>query len=237
MKDKTEIIQQAETLPAAPITPATMLQMAVEKGASLEQLEKFMDLAERHEKAEAEKAYTQAMAEFRAKCPSITKTKKAHNSKYAGLAETIAQVKNLLTGCGLSHSWRTNQDSGVISVTCKVTHVRGHSEETTLAAGADTSGSKNSIQAIGSTISYLERYTLFAILGLASSEDDLDGNVPNSCISLNQAADLRALAEEVGANIPKLLQVFKVEDFEYLPAGQHKNMMDALEAKRKQVEK
>ena len=39
----------------------------------------------------------------------------------------------------------------------------------------DNSGSKNSIQAIGSTTTYLQRYTLFSILGLAAGEDD-DGS-------------------------------------------------------------
>ena len=51
----------------------------------------------------------------------------------------------------------------------------GHSEETTLKAPPDTSGSKNSIQAIGSTVTYLERYTLLAATGMAAAGMDNDG--------------------------------------------------------------
>ena len=225
-----DLVEKQETQVAA-ITPMSMLNVAMEKGASLEQMQQLMDLQERWEKNEARKAYVSAMSQFRAKCPAIAKTKETHNSKYAGLAETIDTIKDLLSACGLSHSWRTNQEGATIAVTCCVTHEQGHSECTTLSAEPDKTGSKNSIQAIASTVSYLERYTLYAILGLASKEMDNDGNV---CVSLNQAMDLKALAEEVGADIPALLKYFKVAAFEELPANQHDNMINALEAKRKQ---
>jgi len=51
----------------------------------------------------------------------------------------------------------------------------GHSESTSIIGTADTSGGKNSIQGIGSAITYLQRYSLFSILGLAASESDDDG--------------------------------------------------------------
>ena len=44
-----------------------------------------------------------------------------------------------------------------------------------LSAPPDSSGSKNSIQAIASTLTYLQRYTLLSITGLAASEADDDG--------------------------------------------------------------
>ena len=159
------------------VTPGQMLQIAVEQNADIDKLEKLMALQERWEANNAKKAYVAAMSKFRSECPAIARTKEGHNIKYAGLAESIDQIKSLLAQCGLSHSWSTTQtDVGLVSVTCSVTHTDGHSEQTTLAAAPDTTGSKNSIQALGSAVSYLERYTLFAILGLASQEMDNDGN-------------------------------------------------------------
>lgn len=186
---------------AESITPGQMLQIAVEQGADIEKLEKLMQLQERWEAANAKKAYIAAMSEFRKQCPTIEKTRKGHNTKYAGLAESIDQIKGLLAECGLSHSWNTTQDGDVVSVTCTVTHIGGHSESTTLCAGPDTTGSKNSIQAIGSTVSYLQRYTLFAILGLASQEMDNDGN-PDTPI---EVLDLISTAE----NMDDLMGRFK----------------------------
>lgn len=157
------------------VTPAQMLQVAVEQNADLDKLEKLMELQERWEANNARKAYVAAMSSFRRDCPPIQKTRKGHNSQYAGLSETVDQIKDLMATCGLSHSWKTSQQDGLISVTCTVTHIDGHSESTSLSATADNSGAKNSIQALGSTVTYLSRYTLFAILGLASQDMDTDG--------------------------------------------------------------
>ena len=60
-------------------------------------------------------------------------------------------------------------------VTCILTHVKGHRERTSLQAGLDQSGAKNNIQALGSTVTYLQRYSLLAAVGLATREQDNDG--------------------------------------------------------------
>lgn len=176
------IVPMEQKAPAvASVTPMTLVQMAVEQGADVDRLAKLYELQVQWEKNEAKKAFDQAMATFRAKCPAIKKTRQAHNSKYAGLAETLATIQPLMSDCGLSHSWRTEQQAGgSIMVKCIVTHVQGHSEETSMFAEADKSGSKNSIQAVGSTTTYLQRYTLYSILGLASTDHDDDGNASGS---------------------------------------------------------
>jgi len=195
---------------SATVTPMSLIQMAVEQNADLDKLEKLMDMRERWEKDEARKAYNRAIAKFRAECPPINKTRQAHNSKYAGLSETVEQIKPYLEDCGLSHSWHTDQSSGVVSVTCKVTHILGHSDETTLSAEPDKSGSKNSIQAIGSTVTYLQRYTLSSILGLASTDDfDDDGNAAGALdvdgvIQLLESATTLAQLDQRATHAAKL---------------------------------
>lgn len=101
-----------------------------------------------------------------------------------------------------------------------------------MSASADTSGSKNSIQAIGSTITYLQRYTLFSILGLASTDDD-DGNMTGgAAIDENQLANLEALMDEVKADKAKFMKHFKIEHLEDLPASRFKPAIAMLEKKR-----
>jgi len=179
---KTELVEIEDNAPDKwhsndPVTPMSLVQMAVEQNADLDKLERLMVMQEKWEANEARKAFNHAIAKFRAECPPIKKTKKAHNSKYAGLSETVEQIKPHLEACGLSYTWHTSQANGCVSVTCKVTHIMGHSDETTLFSDPDTSGSKNSIQSIGSAVSYLQRYTLTSILGLASTDEfDDDGN-------------------------------------------------------------
>lgn len=178
------------------ITPAQMLQIAVEQGAELDKLEKLMELQERWEASQAKKAFVTAMSKFRSECPTIEKTRSGHNTKYAGLAESIDQIKGLLAECGLSHSWRTEQTETMVKVTCTVTHVDGHSESTALAGAPDTGPGRNAIQSIGSTVSYLQRYTLFSILGLASQEMDTDGDMstpPDALDSIRNASTVKEL--------------------------------------------
>ena len=170
--------QQADLAQIAPGSPAAlMMQMAGKDGKfDVEGFGKMLEYQERFEKNEARKAYHVAMAAFHLEAPKIIKTKQGHNCKHADLAaDLVAVVAPKLSANGLSHSWVTKTEGDKITVTCKITHVLGHSEETTLSAGPDTSGSKNSIQAVGSTITYLQRYTLKAALGLAEADQDDDG--------------------------------------------------------------
>jgi len=192
------------------VTPMALLEVAMNQNADVDKLEKLWELQQRWEASEARKAYNQAIAKFRSVCPAIKKTRQAHNSKYAGLSETLEQVKPHLEACGLSHSWRTDQSSGVVSVTCMVTHILGHSEATTLMADPDTSGSKNSIQSIGSTVTYLQRYTFNSILGLASTDDfDDDGDAAGALdvddvIALFASADTLSKLDVLASHGAKL---------------------------------
>lgn len=159
--------------------PSQLMQLAVEKNAGVEQLEKLMDLQFRWEAEQAKKAFQQALTDFQKKCPVIEKKKSGHHYMYAPLCDIVAQVKNLLSECGLSYRFEQAHLEGQFQVTCVVTHVNGHSERTTMEAAPDTSGSKNDVQAIGSTVTYLQRYTLIGALGITTADSDMDGRIGN----------------------------------------------------------
>lgn len=236
----------AERSQQAPESPANAMMALIERAATsqeidIDKLDRLLSVKERWDAAQAKQSFDRAMTSFRANVGSIQKTRDAHNSKYAGLAETLSKIRQNLTDVGLSVSWRTEQSENLVRVTCIVSHVDGHSEKTTLAASPDTSGSKNSIQAIGSTVTYLERYTVFAILGLASTDQDDDGLASNSnLISDSDLTDLMCLIDELGDKVdqPKLkgwLKTKGVRDGDYtrIPAKMVKEVFDLLERKRK----
>jgi hypothetical protein len=168
-------------MPAAEITPMQMLQVAVAQGADLERIQKLMDLQDRWEAKQAREAYVTAVAGFKSEPAKIIKSKKVDipggaKFSHATLADVCDGVVANLSKYGLSHSYNLNQlENGWVEVTCIVTHKAGHSESTSLRAPPDDSGKKNSIQQIASTVSYLERYTLVAALGLAAKDMDDDG--------------------------------------------------------------
>lgn len=220
--------------------PATLIEKAIAGQADLDKLEKVLLLQERWEANQARKAYHRAMADFKANPPKIDKDKKvsfgqgktAYN--HASLANVCEKINIELSKHGLSASWTTKQNGAVV-VTCKITHELGHSEETSLSAPADTSGSKNAIQAIGSTITYLERYTLLALTGLATYDQDDDGNGAGAkLITESQVLDLQALIDEVKADKAKFLKFLKVEKLEDITTKDYPKAVTALEQKRKE---
>lgn len=200
---------QAKPLAAQPTfqtpavaTPAALVQMAVQNGASMEQLEKLLALQERWEAGEARKAFTAAMAAFKKNPPTISKDKDVEytGTKYshATLGNVTRQIVAALANHEISHSWSTVQlDGGQVAVTCTLTHSMGHSESVTLQSAKDDSGKKNNIQALGSAITYLQRYTLLAITGLATEDQDDDGKSTGvDAVTAVAAEDIAAKAQD-----------------------------------------
>jgi hypothetical protein len=174
--------------PAAPLNPYdSMIERAMVMGLSPEMISKFMDLADRRERADARKAFIEAMTEFKKDPPALLKTKKvtmeskdankkAPSFSHAELGEICEEVIEKLAMHGLSHQWRHDQSTpGIIKVTCILTHLLGHSEEDSMISAPDSSGSKNAVQQVSSASTYLERYTLLAVTGLKPKGMDDDG--------------------------------------------------------------
>lgn len=160
------------------ITPAAMIQQAIQSGSGVEVMERLLALQERHDAFQARKAFDDAMADLRANMPTIIKDQTADfgkgkaSYKFEDLSAVTEVLSPILAQVGLSFRWRTQSQQNGVAVTCIISHREGHSEETTLFAGLDTSGSKNSIQALGSAVTYLQRYTLKAAVGVAAAKDD-----------------------------------------------------------------
>lgn len=225
---------ESERRSAGALTPLAMLNRAMETGASMEVLEKFMSLHERWEAGNARKAFDAAISEAKAEIPPIVKNAKGHNDKrYANFAAIAGVVDPILSKHGLSYRFRTAQ-TDKISVTCVLSHRDGHSEETTLAGPADNSGSKNAIQAIGSTLTYLQRYSLIQALGLAATEDD-DGRAAGAggTITDEQVERLQREIMDTDSDLPKFLRFFKIDSLSDLPSHRLDEALKMLGGKRK----
>lgn len=171
--------------------PDSMLAIAVEKGMDLNYVEKLMDLRDREIARVAKMEYLAAMTKFQEMAPDMLKnrkvdyTTKGENSttvkyNFQDLGNIISLIRKPLSECGLSYRWEQIEQNGKIIVTCIVSHVGGHVERgMPLDGDADKSGNKQGLHAKASTITYLQRYTLKGILGLASTETDDDGQRGN----------------------------------------------------------
>lgn len=166
-------------------TPAMLLQMAVQQGMDLTYLERLMQLQLSWEQNEARKAHVAAMAAFKAEpMPKIYKARLVEyrtrdgeliSYEHAELSDITEVVVPAMAKHGLSHRWNVAQKDGRVQVTCVITHSMGHSESVTMEGSPDASGKKNLLQQFASTVTYLSRYTLLAITGMATHGMDDDG--------------------------------------------------------------
>jgi hypothetical protein len=228
------------------MTPMEMLGRALEMGVSAEILKQMMDLRDREEARNAKIAFTKALAAAKAELKPIMKTREVDytpqgkqrvNYRHEDLAGIEEQAGPILTAHGLSYTYESdNGPDRPITVTCVLEHVDGHSTRTPLSAGPDTSGGKNSLQAIASAVTYLQRYTLKLALGLSVSHDD-DGRksdvAANGQITDEQRDTILALISEVGAEVERVCAYLKVDAIADLPASQYLRAVTALEAKRR----
>jgi hypothetical protein len=234
-----ELELRSDALPAQQhdTSPSGLIATALDHGAAPETLAQLLDLQLRFEANEARKAYHAAMSAFKLHAPRITKDKAVSfgNTSYrhATLANVTNTVNEALSRHGLSAGWRTETTGDGVTVTCTITHSLGHSESTSLSGAPDASGSKNSIQQIGSTVTYLQRYTLLALTGLATQDQDDDGAGADGPISAERAESISRDVAEVGGNAERFLSHFGVSRFADIRASQLQRVEAMIAAKRR----
>ena len=239
-----EIVKRTGVLPAEQSTPVNMMMVAIEKGYDLDQIEKLMDLQERNDQAQAKKAFVSAMAKFKSLPIKIPKDSfnKQFGSWYTSIGVLVNTVLPFMGQCGLSHKWETEQPSmQIIKTTCTVTHEMGHSESGSMIAPPDKSGSKNPIQEIKSTRTYLQAATFEDLMGLASTNacinDDGNGAAPAQAIEYinddqkGQLFDMVAAISELDPdrNAEKnLIKFMKVSSLELITADRFNVALSTL---------
>lgn len=173
--------QETEIQPVRELADMTLIDLAVEKGATVEQIEKLWKLHLEVEANKARKAFHAAFAEFKSEAIKIQRSRMytdgpLKGKKYAELHSIIDAITPALSRHGLSLSWKLTVDKPEwMEETCTLTHVLGHSESSSMGSPPDTGPGRNTVQARGSTDTYLKKYTAKSVCGLAEEGDDNDG--------------------------------------------------------------
>lgn len=225
----------------------SMIQrMSTDPTVSIERVEQAFAFYEKVQASQARKAFDAAMASAKAEIPVINKNRAVDftspkgrtHYKHEDLGEIARTVDPILAKHGLSYRFRTTSNlNEPIRVTCIVSHADGFFEENTLSAGRDESGNKNAHQSIGSSITYLQRYTLKAALGLAAAHDD-DAKTANATpddlatLSEDQIASFDAAITEAGANLSSFLKIAQAESIGDILAKDFDGLMKVLSAKK-----
>jgi hypothetical protein len=159
-------------IPADPMV-SMIERVAMDPNSDLTKLERMIELKERHDATNARAEFAAAFAKASASFPTIPLNGKSNNGMYATLEDITKLTRPVLSEHGLAMTFAVVVGQDVV-VTAKLMHKAGHCEETSMALPRDTSGSKNAVQAVGSTQKYGQRYTAQAILGLSLGKDDED---------------------------------------------------------------
>jgi hypothetical protein len=181
---------------------------AADPSVDLARLERLVTIYERLLARGAETAFNAALAKMQPKLPEldergvITGRDGEVVATYATWEDTVAAIRPILARHGFGLTFKPGRSpKGVPTVTGVLRHSGGHNEEAQLELPADTTGDKNAVQAVGSTMSYGQRYVAKMLLNLTSRGDDDDGRAAGQ-----SAAEFAAIAEiNALADMPALL--------------------------------
>lgn len=231
-------------------TVEQLLLAAVQQGVDVDTLNKLLDLKERIDAKNAERAFNEAMAKFQKECPTIyethagaqTKTGNKAAWKYAPLETIEMIIREPLANNGLSYSWDSediekNGKPGRKTI-CTVTHVLGHKKSSTFTSTIDPGTSlMNEIQKEGSTIEYGRRQSLKLVLGLIIAQEDDDGQKVGKSKETITEEQKKEIEELIGSSdevlYNKILTFYQVESLGMIPADSFMQCKNKINAYKK----
>jgi hypothetical protein len=233
----------AATDPARGDILSVIARAAADPNVDIDKLERLLEMQERVIARGARAAYYNALAELQPKLPviaergGITDRNGRVQSTYALWEDVNEAIRPMLAEHGFSLTFKVRRSEDQITTTGILAHREGHSEETELSLPTDSSGSKNAVQAVGSSTSYGKRYTAFALLNITSAGEDDDGQkggAPKPVDNMRWAL-LNDLAEAVGADKAKLCRHLKVSSLKELPESKYDYAVARLKEKNPQA--
>lgn len=242
-----QIIERDEPDNTVTLSESAAVLQVIERAArdpsvDIEKMERLIGMRDRIIAQGAKIEFDAALAAMQSELPVIEERGvidigRGKPQTYAKWEDINEAIKPVLAEHGFALSFRTSDEGDKRIVTAILSHRSGHREETTMRLPLDTSGSKNNVQAVGSSTSYGKRYTAAALLNLTSrlpEDADDDGNAAGvgETISDEERDELLALIEEVSADLPKFCRYMGVNAIGDLPRKKLKAARDALNAKR-----
>jgi hypothetical protein len=219
-------------------TPMSILQMATEKGANVETIERLSALAERWQDRKAQEEFAAALAKFQTLCPTVFKgraTKEGAGGfgyKFASFDDIMREAGPILSECGISVGFDTSHDleKGMLTVTCRI-RVGGHFEDRTFSCPVASSLKVSEAQKFGSALSYAKRYCFCAAMNIVVTDEDDDGTGTFEYIDETQVETLNTLIAEKNANFKKFLEWAQIPELSKMLKSNYAKAIDMLRRK------
>jgi hypothetical protein len=241
----------AHTVTPAGAQPSDLLSIiaraARDPDVNVEKMRELFALKRELEADEAKRAFYAALARAKGEFGPIIKRRDVdfeHSDqqgrtqyKYEEFADIGVVVDPILSKYGLSYRHKSSQEGGRIRVTCILSHELGHSEENSLESEADKSGRKNPNQAIASTVSYLQRYTVKEALGIGAGRDDdgAGGEPEDPVIEPDDVAYVEQLIRDTASDVAKFLETIGAPTIAEMRMSQFKRAVALLNEKKRRA--
>lgn len=239
-------IEKVKTAPLAAPSIEAIVASAVNDKLPAAELKELLAVYREMQADRAKQAFNLAMADFRAKCPLIPRKRTADIATrsgamkydYAALEDIAAVIDPVLTGLGLSYCWpSTTEDGGKLIVTCRVSHVDGHSEPGAFVVPVESGAGMSAQQKYASASTYARRYSLIAALGLSTVDPDDDGrgDTPPETISTEEAMHIEDMLNQLGVESEinrarkSVLDYIECEKLSDCPAAQYGRVVNKLQ--------
>lgn len=243
-----EVVQAKEQAVVVPSEDASLMTVitraASDPNFDADKMDRMLQMHERLLNRRAEQEFNSAFAEMQPKLPVIDRKGRIRieakngdliqNTAYAKWEDIDRVIKPIYTAYGFSLSFKPGvAPDGKITVTAVLRHRGGHKDEATVTLPHDSSGSKNAVQAVGSSNTYGKRYAACDLLNIVTEGQDDDGqSAVNEDITIDQLGELQALMDDVGADRDKFLAFMKADALAHIKAKDYQKAVKALEAKR-----
>lgn len=254
MAEQNEIVahQPAQAPAVQSETPnlmAVIARAAADPSVNVDKMERLLQMHERMVAQQAKADFAAAMVlmkpdlpvigrrgriEVRAKTSSGQRDGEIQQSTGYALWEDIDEALTpVLAKHGFALSFRSGvAQDGKITVTGILMHRGGHSEETTMTLPHDSSGSKNAVQAVGSSTSYGKRYTATLLLNIRTHGDDDDavkGGAPET-LTEEEIEKIFALLKKTGGNTDLFCKHMKIAGVQDIPRKDFGKALEAIES-------
>jgi len=242
-----ELKLRQESLPSNPVTDTLALieRMAVNPQVDAAKMGQLVDLQIKIMDKQAEIDFNSALAQMKPLLPRIEKNgtisftdrngieRSTPHARYEDIQEAI---EPFLSDAGFSLSFDTQyQKDAPVIYKCTLSHKNGYSKTISMPLPLDSSGSKNALQAGGSTISYGKRYLVGMMFDLIIKGADDDGQ--GGAITEEQAKEINDGLKATNSDIKRFLEHMKAESVDKIRLVDYKKAMNLIESKKRQIEK
>lgn len=200
------------------ITPDQLIAQCMADGGDPDRMAKYLDLKIRWDAYNSKIAFDNALEKFRHSEVIVKATKQVSIATKGGdditywhaeLDKASDTVEEALKKFGITHTWKPGISVDGKPTMALVLRGFGHTEEMGAIIGPpDTSGSKNAMQAVGSTMKYQARYVMLYSLGIVPKGPDDDGRAATGGLA-ERAIEEFCMKIKDSSSIPEGLAAFQ----------------------------